>query len=113
MKYTVRFMELAAQDYDDISDYLSGFYPGTAGKFLDALEKGTATLEDSPRAFEVYEHNPAYRRMVVMDYLVFYKIKEKSKTVEVHRILHGARNIRQFLDRTTGKRATPSEDADE
>ncbi len=113
MKYTVRFMALAAQDYDDISDYLSGFYPGTAGKFLDALEKGTATLEDSPRAFEVYEHNPAYRRMVVMDYLVFYKIKEKSKTVEVHRILHGARNIRQFLDRTTRKRATPAEDADE
>jgi plasmid stabilization system protein ParE len=98
MKYTVRFMDLARQDYDDISEYLSGFYPGTPAKFLDELEKGTATLEDNPRAFEVYEHNPAYRRMVVMNYLVFYKIKEERKTVEVHRILHGARDIKRFLD---------------
>ena len=113
MKVTVRFMELAAHDYDDISDYLSGYYPGTAGKFLDALEKGTATLEDNPRAFEVYEHNSAYRRMVVMDYLVFYKIKEKRKIVEIHRILHGARNIRQFLDKTLGNRAIAAEDTDE
>ncbi|MDL2293946.1 type II toxin-antitoxin system RelE/ParE family toxin [Ruminococcaceae bacterium OttesenSCG-928-D13] len=92
-------MELAVQDYDDISDYLSGFYPGTRQKFLDELEKYTATLEDNPCAFEQYELNPAYRRMVVMDYLVFYKVKREKKTVEIHRILHGARNIRQFLGR--------------
>ena len=100
MKYTVLFMDLAEQDYYAISEYLANFYPSTIEKFLDELEKYTATLEDNPRAFEVYEHVPSYRRMVVMDFLVFYKIKEDDKSVEIHRILHGSRDIKRFLDHT-------------
>lgn len=99
MKYFVKFMDLAEQDYDEIIAYLTQFYPGTPGKFLDELEKGAELLKDNPRASEIYEHNKAYRRLVVMDYLVFFKIKEDQKVVEIHRILHGARNIRSFLEK--------------
>ena len=45
--YDVRFMDMAYEDYDAISEYLSQFYPGTPGKFLAELEKSTATLEPS------------------------------------------------------------------
>ena len=46
-----------------------------------------------------YEHDTDYRRMVVGDYLVFYMVKEESKTVEIHRILHETQNIKHQLSR--------------
>ncbi len=100
MKYTVRFMDLALHDYVEITEYLSHFYPGTPVNFLNALEKSITILEEHPYAYEKYEHNTSYHRMVVMEYLVYYKVKEQSKTVEIHRVLHGSRHIKQFLDKT-------------
>lgn len=97
MRHNVIFMDLAVNDYDDISDYLSRFYPRTIEKFLNELEKYIAVLKENPYAFEKYKPKPQYRRMVVMEYLVFYKVIDKTHTVEIHRILHGARNIKQFL----------------
>ena len=95
--YDVQFMDMAYEDYDAIYEYLSQFYPSTPEKFLAELEKSTATLEHSPYAFEVYAPVPQYRRMVVQNYLVFYKVFEESRKVEIHRILHGARNIQSIL----------------
>jgi len=95
--YDVQFMDMAYEDYNAIYEYLSQFYPGTPGKFLAELEKCTATLEHSPFAFEVYEPVPQYRRIVVQSYLVFYKVIDESRKVEIHRILHGARNIKNIL----------------
>jgi plasmid stabilization system protein ParE len=93
-------MDLARQDYSEITEYLSSFYPSTPVHFLDALEKSITVLEEHPYAYEKYEHNDSYRRIVVMEYLVFYKVKDESNTVEIHRILHGSRNIKHFLDET-------------
>jgi plasmid stabilization system protein ParE len=31
--------------------------------------------------------------MVVEDYLVFYRVSEKDKVIEVHHILHGMKDI--------------------
>ena len=95
--YDVKFMDLAYEDYDEISEYLLRFYPSTPAKFLAELEKSTAVLESTPYAFEVYEPIPQYRRMVVLGYIVFYKVLEENRKVEIHRILHGARNIINIL----------------
>jgi len=95
--FNVVFMELAYDDYDEISEYLAQFYPGTIGRFLTELEKYTTILQSTPYAFETYEPYPQYRRMVVHDYLVFYKVFDETHKVEIHRILHGARNIQNIL----------------
>jgi len=95
--YDVVFMDLAYEDYDGISEYLSQFYPLTPERFLTELEKCTAVLQNTPHAFEVYEPCPQYRKMVVREYLVFYKVFDENRRVEIHRILHGARNIREVI----------------
>jgi plasmid stabilization system protein ParE len=90
-------MDLAESDYNEIHEYLSQFQESALAGFIDELEKRTAALEDMPNMFAVYEPLPKYRRIVVREYLVFYKVIEESQRVEIHRILHGARNIVRVL----------------
>jgi addiction module RelE/StbE family toxin len=97
VKYTIRYLELAREDVKQIKAYLSQFYPGTPAKFLRTLKERISALGDMPRMCEVYQDRKAYRRMVVSDYLVFYKIVEEKKQVEIHRVLHGRRDMARHL----------------
>ena len=98
MKYQIRFLSDAGTDWDDIRAYLSQFYESTATTFFRLLKQKIAQLKDFPYSCPVYEDDPDYRRLVVGDYLVFYRVNESDKLVEIHRIFHGARNIKQCLD---------------
>ena len=97
MNYTVVYLELAAQDVAVIRKYLSQFYLDTPVNFLTKLKRGIEGLRDNPFMYAEYADHPAYRRMVVMEYLVFYKVYDDSKTVEIHRVLHGMKNIKAHL----------------
>jgi plasmid stabilization system protein ParE len=97
MAYEIQLLDRAVEDIDAISGYLAQSYPGTAGRFLDGLERSLDGLAQNPYMYAEYEHNRAYRRMLVQDYLVFYKIFKARKIVHIYRILHGKRNIEAFL----------------
>jgi plasmid stabilization system protein ParE len=98
MAYRIRYRNLAKRDVQGIISWLSQFYPGTPGRFLAALKKGITNLEDNPYLYEAWPDNPVYRKMGVMDYLVFYHVDDEKKTVEIIRVLHGARNIKNYLE---------------
>jgi addiction module RelE/StbE family toxin len=97
MIYEVKLLKRAVEDIDTICRYLAQFYPGTAGRFLDNLEQAMDGLAHNPYMYAGYEHNKLYRRMIVQDYLVFYRIFKTGKTVRIYRVLHGKRNIGAFL----------------
>jgi addiction module RelE/StbE family toxin len=97
MRYKAEYIELARQDVSEIKEYLSQFYPSTPAKFLTELKQSVEALRDNPFKYPKYEDHPAYRRMVVLDYLVFYKVFEPTGIVEIHRVLHGMRNIKEHL----------------
>jgi plasmid stabilization system protein ParE len=96
-EYSVTLLETACDDLDGICEYLSRFYPGTVGRFLGALEESFDNAAYNPRMYRPYEWNKEYRRIVVGDYLVFYKIDDDQKRLDVYRILHGKRNIPEYL----------------
>ena len=98
MTYKIKYLPLAVQDLNEIARYLSGFYPKTARRVLKELREKITKLGDTPKMCEVYRLDPAYRRMVVDQYLVFYRVNDEIKTVEVHRVLRGAWNLPQYLD---------------
>lgn len=97
MSYRIEYLELARQDVAGIREYLTQFYPSTPIKFLAALKRGIEDLSGNPFMYSIYEDNPRYRRMVVNDYLVFYKVLEADRVVEIHRVLYGMRNIKDHL----------------
>jgi plasmid stabilization system protein ParE len=97
-EYSVKLFGMAEDDLDEICEYLLRFYPGTVGRFLEALEKSFDNVAHNPRICQPYEWNKVYRRVVAGDYLAFYKIDDDEKRLDVYRILHGKRNIPEYLE---------------
>jgi len=97
--HDVKLLSIAENDINEICKYLSQFYPGTPGKFLNALNEVFTNLSFNPNMYPVYEYNKEYRRIVTGDYLVFYKIDKENNLVRVYRILHGKQNISTILEK--------------
>ena len=96
-EYKLRYMDLAFDDMAVIERYLSGFYPGTWPRFAQTLEDEVSRLSSHPYIGALYKPDSDYRWIMAEDYLVFYKVNETEKRVYIHRILHGARDIQQYL----------------
>jgi len=100
MKYRVEYLNLAMEDVAEIKSYLSQFYTGTPVRFLNALKQAIENLCEYPFIYVEYVEyadNPAYRKLAVLDYLVFYKVFEQEGIVEIHRVLYGRRDIKAIL----------------
>ena len=103
MAYEVKLLSLAENDIDEICEYLSQYYPGTPGKFLDALEKEFNRVSLNPNMFSKFEYNKEYRKLATGDFLVFYKIDEENNLVRIYRVLHGKRSISTILEKLQTK----------
>jgi plasmid stabilization system protein ParE len=101
--YEIKLLDLAERDIGEICRYLSQFYPGTPGKFLDALEKGLDSVSFNPNMCLKFEYNNKYRKMVIDDFLVFYKTDETNNKVYIYRVLHGKRNVGTILKKLSSK----------
>jgi plasmid stabilization system protein ParE len=97
MVYTVEWEDDAIEELKDILAYLRQFYPGTSKRFSAALKEKLMALRDMPYMYPVYEDNPAYRKMGVLKYMVFYQVNDAEQTIVVHRILHGSRDLTRHL----------------
>lgn len=97
MGYEIWYLPLAHEDIQEIDGYLSGFYASTAPRVMKELHSAISKLAEMPRLHEKYHADPYYRKVVVDCYLVFYHVDDKKRRVEIHRVLHGARNIKHFL----------------
>ena len=97
MEYTLRYLELAKHDIREIKKYLTQFYPGTPARFLATLKEKIGNLARTPYMYEAYPDYPQYRKLGVSKYLVFYTVDDEKRLVEIYRVLHGARNIAQYL----------------
>jgi plasmid stabilization system protein ParE len=98
MHYKIKFLELAKQDRINIQKYLKKFYPNTPKKFIIHLKEGIENLKSMPFMYASYEWNKNYRRIVVDKYLVFYKVDEISKIVNVYRILPGSWDLSKYFE---------------
>ena len=97
MRYRIRYLPDTVADRREIRAYLSQYYASTVAAFFHALKEKTERLKEFPYACPVYEDDPDYRMLVVGDYLVFYMVNEDKKTVEIHRMFHGSRDIKRQL----------------
>ena len=97
MKYKVKTLKTAYDDLKEIKQYLDQFYPSTVRNFVRLYKSKKDGLKEFPFSHQAYEDDPDYRRLVVGDYLVFYQVDGMTKTVEIHRILHGSRDMSHHL----------------
>ncbi len=98
-RYEVRVLWPAERDYFQILDYLIEKSPKAAEKFEQKFVKMLERLKRSPFFGKIpnYEELCAegYRMAILDKYLVFYIVQ--GSVVEVHRIIHGARDYLNIL----------------
>ncbi|MCW3491705.1 type II toxin-antitoxin system RelE/ParE family toxin [Dethiobacter alkaliphilus] len=102
-KYRVDISETAENDLRDIVRYISAQLsaPMTAIKMMDTMNEAIAGLALMPQkcSFVTDERLAMlrYRKLPVKNYIVFFTINEKSKVVDVERILYTRRDWQRFL----------------
>lgn len=97
--YTLEYLPSAAADILDIDAHLYEHSPAAADKFMDNLERMAEALARHPLMCPIYEADTYFRHMTMLyKYRLFYHVDEASKTVRIHRILHGMRDIKRVLE---------------
>lgn len=98
-KYAVRLLPIADEDLEEILSYIAADSPASAYRFAETIEKGLQRLSSHPHLGKIPNDEKlsgmGYRFMIVENYLISYTIR--PKTVLVHRIIHGARDIQRLL----------------
>ena len=87
--------------HKDLRDIIHYIYhnldaPITASTLLDEIESTVSNLSTMPHRYglvdDAYLRHKEFRKCLVKNYTIFYKVHEESKTVMVHRILHARQN---------------------
>ena len=98
-KNTIRLLATAEQDFADIIDYLLAENPLAATNLAERIETNLLNLQANPQLGRIPNDEKllrmGYRYLIVLDYLIFYKIEER--TILVYRIIDGARNYKDLL----------------
>ncbi len=94
-KYTLRYLPSAQDDLISIMEFIAKDSPGRALSFVEKLNDRIGQLEYQPLLGRIPRHPKlreyGYRVQIIESYLVFYIIRRK--TIEIHRVVHGSRNL--------------------
>ena len=101
--YNVDVSERAEDDLERIIAYISQNLsaPKAASEFADKIYDCFDNLENNPYIYSVCHDSrlqkEGYRRTLVKNYLVVFKIHEDIKAVHVHAIFHGSQDYLNLI----------------
>ena len=97
--YKIRYLKTAQKDLDDIFTYVAKDNPGAAASLLENFDQTIIRLAVNPELGRVPLDDRlkmmGYRMLIIQRYLVFYVVKKR--TVQIRRIVHGARRYAFLL----------------
>ncbi len=101
--YKLIVSELAHQDLDNIVSYIAVQLanPKAAGDFLDEVNACYGFLKSNPMMYEKCQDKrltkEGYRKAVIKNYILVYKINEATKTVNIMRYFYGAQDYTKLI----------------
>jgi toxin ParE1/3/4 len=97
--YDIRYLRTAERDLIDIFEYIKKDNPAAAFSQLERFDTSISQLALTPFLGTIPKDERlkrlGYRILIVDKYLVFYIVK--NKTVQIRRIIHGARRYSFLL----------------
>jgi plasmid stabilization system protein ParE len=96
MEFRVSLTPKAEKDLQQIGFYIARTDVRTAYRFCDELVFAAETLRTFPDRHGSFVKRPNIRKVPYQAYLIFYKIDEAAKTVEILRFWHSARSQRHL-----------------
>ena len=88
--YKVLIQQTAHDSLREIVSYVSTDNPTAAEKLGSELLDQALSLESLPFRGSQVRKRPGYLKLVHSNYLIYYRIKEEEKVVEVLRFVRGA-----------------------
>ena len=101
--YKLVITELAHQDLDRIVSYIVVQLSNSkaAGDFLDEVTACYGFLKSTPMMYERCQDRrlgeEGYRKAVIKNYVLVYKISEESNTVSIMRFFYGAQDYTKLI----------------
>jgi toxin ParE1/3/4 len=94
-RFDVRITREASSDLEEISDYISAESPQNAVAMVTEIVTAIFSLATLPHRFKVHQPSKkadrVVRAMLVYPYIVYYRIADTSKSVQILTVRHGAR----------------------
>lgn len=97
-KYKIKFSKDARNDYFDIIRYIKYnlVEPSIANKYAKLINEEIKKLEYNPQKFAIIDieinNSSNIRKLIIKNYIAFYRVNENTKTVNIERILYSASN---------------------
>lgn len=102
-KYKVKLSIQAKNDYKCIIRYIKYKLsePAIAEKYAKLIKSELDSLEYQPQRFAIIDYDIIkeynFRKLIIKNYIAFYRIDENKKTVNIERILYGATDWKSKL----------------
>ena len=96
MDYQVILSPLALDDLEQIVRYVASHDPQAAERLGNRLLDHAEKLRDLPQRGGKVRSRPGVRKLLLWPYLIFYRVNEHSRSVEVLRFWHGAQDPKQL-----------------
>lgn len=102
-KYKIDITKPALKDLDYIIYYIVEELkePGIAKKLYDKIINNINNLSEYPRIYAVIQNKNLkqfdYRKIVVDNYLIFYRVIDETNVVQVDRIMYGGMDWENLL----------------
>lgn len=103
MDYKMEVTKEATAELENIMNYISESLaaPKAAQSFYDDFMACCNNILNNPYMYAACEFLPLkagkYRKAVIKNYLMFYKVDEETTTICVYRLLYGRRNYTDLL----------------
>ena len=103
MTYKLVVSKDAHRDIMDIAGYITHELksPKAADSFLNDVEKSYNRVADNPRLFSLCSDDRlermGYRKIVIKNYLILFRIDDENKMVYIVRVIYGGRNYPEML----------------
>lgn len=103
VKYKVQLSIRAKNDFKSIISYIKNelLEPSIAKRYAKLIKKEIQNLEYSPQKFAIIDPKiikyDNFRKLIIKNYIAFYRINEEEKIVNVERILYGGSDWKNKL----------------
>ncbi len=96
MKYRIEYLSTFHADVLAVTAFLAE-HPKKAARIFEKTDRIFAGLGEMPEMYPIYQDVPAFRFIVIEDYLLFYKVKKQNGIIEIHRLINGHMDIPAYV----------------
>lgn len=101
--YNVKITKEAKRDIEEIFSYIYSVLdnPIAANNFLNELEKSYLTVRNNPQIYaccnDARLRKSGYRKIIVKNYIAFYKVNVAENTIYIMRVIYGRRDYTKLI----------------